>query len=666
MPTFLNPALLYGLLGLSIPVVMHLIGRRQGKRVAFAAMDFLLASERRLAARRKFVNVLLLLARLALVAAIVLAVARPLLQAPAVLATGPVSLVAVIDRSLSMRAEVNGSPRFDRLKSALLAEIDRLPEASEVAVVVGDTAAKRLTPGFVSPREARVALVAVTAGYGRAEMAGAVREARAMLDNARHASRRLAVASDWARSSWEGFVPPQDIDFAPIDDGAAAPENRALSALALAPGEDREVVNLVAGHWPPSEAALTLVAELSAGGAVAARQLITVAPGQTAGQAQLALPAGLDAHEPLSFALKGQDAVADDDRRLVLPEPRAPVRVYAVDGEPAATVLGDELLYFGAAARAASNPTLALTIVDGTALTWPSWQGQDVVLLANVEHPDPAQAQALKAYVEEGHGLFITLGRKVDARAWNEALGSLLPGSLEAVESGPTPARLALPAADDPVVAPLATLARKEPLELRLEALYRVRPAADARTLVALADGRPLLLMRAVGKGKVALLTTSVDRDWTDLPMRPCYLPLLERTLRSLAGALTRPFPRSYLVGERVAFPAEAEAPLSVATPDGRALTALLGAAGMSFAETAIPGLYRAADAHGGRYDFVVNIDPRESDLRPLTGGPAKLARSTAAGASVPGAGRGTDLSLLLALVALAALVLESELARRR
>ena len=76
--SFLNPWLLLGLAGASLPIIIHLIGRRNAPTQMFAAFDFLMAVNRRLAKREKLRQWLLLLMRTLAVVALVMAVARPM------------------------------------------------------------------------------------------------------------------------------------------------------------------------------------------------------------------------------------------------------------------------------------------------------------------------------------------------------------------------------------------------------------------------------------------------------------------------------------------------------------------------------------------------------------------------------------------------------------
>ena len=66
------------------------------------------------------------------------------------------------------------------------------------------------------------------------------------------------------------------------------------------------------------------------------------------------------------------------------------------------------------------------------------------------------------------------------------------------------------------------------------------RPMPDApgrRIVLRYESGAPALVDAEIGRGRVLLLTTSVDREWTDLPIRPGFLPLVQEAARYLAAA---------------------------------------------------------------------------------------------------------------------------------
>ena len=73
---FLNAAMLVGLVGAALPVVIHLLNRRRGDVIDWGAMQFL-EPGRRSRRRIRLAEILLMAARMALLALVVLALARP-------------------------------------------------------------------------------------------------------------------------------------------------------------------------------------------------------------------------------------------------------------------------------------------------------------------------------------------------------------------------------------------------------------------------------------------------------------------------------------------------------------------------------------------------------------------------------------------------------------
>src|SRR5436190_8248632 len=103
---FLTPALLLGLAAALGPWLIHRIGRRRARPVRFAAMELLLRAERQVSARRRLRDILLLLVRTLVAAALPLAFARPFADVRSDLpaaTTRTQSAVIVLDDSASLR-----------------------------------------------------------------------------------------------------------------------------------------------------------------------------------------------------------------------------------------------------------------------------------------------------------------------------------------------------------------------------------------------------------------------------------------------------------------------------------------------------------------------------------------------------------------------------------
>jgi hypothetical protein len=104
--TFLQPWVLLALPLVALPLIIHLINQRRFQTVQWAAMQFLLAAKALSRGYSRLRHWLIMLMRMLAVAAVILAVGRPLSRGWLALAGGgrPDSAIVVIDRSPSMQA----------------------------------------------------------------------------------------------------------------------------------------------------------------------------------------------------------------------------------------------------------------------------------------------------------------------------------------------------------------------------------------------------------------------------------------------------------------------------------------------------------------------------------------------------------------------------------
>jgi hypothetical protein len=66
---------------------------------------------------------------------------------------------------------------------------------------------------------------------------------------------------------------------------------------------------------------------------------------------------------------------------------------------------------------------------------------------------------------------------------------------------------------------------------------YRsVTPAASSRTLARFDDGQPALLERRFGTGRVLMWTSTLDTGWSDLALKPVFVPFVHHVIRYLAA----------------------------------------------------------------------------------------------------------------------------------
>jgi hypothetical protein len=702
---FLAPSLLLGLFAAVLPWIIHRIGRRRARPVRFAAMELLLRAEREVSARRRLRDVALLVARTGLAAALPLAFARPFAEVrsdlPAV-TTHSQSAVVVLDDSASMRRRLGRDDTpFEVGRARARDIVEHLSPDSDVALVLASEGSAAPVAELSSDR-ARVAaaLAAVTATARRADFAAALRRATQILSGSTRGDRLIYLISDLQATGWEDVTPALL---------AAGPEIVVLDASGGEPWSNRAVVGLGAEPAPEEGAhGIAVVAEIANYAAAPVRGLgITLRlDGNEVARGFIDLPAAGRARKRFVHTLSGvahqaevvidHDGFPLDDRRACRVEASRGLRVLLVNGDPRTVRTEDEVFFLEAALRAGGS-NFSVTIVLPDDLGNQDLASFGAVFMANVARPSAAAAAALTHYVEQGGGLFISVGDRVDADTWNQTMKALLPQPLGLKRSAAA-APGTRPEGETVDLRPaerLAPIDRRHPLlasfPARGEGLASARffqflllapvPEAPGRRIVLrYENGAPALVDAEVGRGRVLLLTTSVDREWTDLPIRPGFLPLVQEAARYLAAAPTGDATATITVGgKREIVLGGDDRRIEVVKPNGdsRWLSPAAHAGDQRarhvvlFEETDEPGLYRVRAARAdGTVDerpdaaFAVTLDASESD-------PARLAddkrpdRANARGAGGPAPRRRLELWHALGAAVIALVLFESLLTLR-
>ncbi|BDQ03121.1 MAG: hypothetical protein KatS3mg037_1696 [Ignavibacterium sp.] len=136
--TFLNPAVLIGLLAAAIPVIIHLLNLRKLKKIEFSTLAFLKELQKNKIRKIKIKQWLLLVLRVLIVLLIVFAFARPALRGLSIAGTtsaAKTTAVLIIDDSFSMSVLSQRGSYFNQAKDFAKQIIEQLKEGDEAALI---------------------------------------------------------------------------------------------------------------------------------------------------------------------------------------------------------------------------------------------------------------------------------------------------------------------------------------------------------------------------------------------------------------------------------------------------------------------------------------------------------------------------------------------------
>lgn len=709
---FLNPAYLAALGLAAVPILIHLMRRRRVQVVPWAAWDFLLTSTKRNRRRLRIEQILLLIARIAIVTLVVLALSRPLIRTsglPLANAATRVHALIVLDDSFSMGHRRDGVTEFERARRVADEIVARalkpgdsgslLLLSSKPAAAIGEPTfdllklRARIRQEQVSDRGTDYAATAEAAAKLLANVRGAAREVYWITDSRRSGLPENAdrLASAWRRLAQMARV--TWIDVAGADFENLSVDAPAFSRELVTPGmpvridaeihnySDRSVDNQIVQLEVDGRPAGSTAVSVRARGSARASFLYPFEnAGMHTGRILLAAPDDLPADNASSFAIRVRDRL----------------RVLVLNGHPSADPAKDESFYLSVAlapqaASEGGRAPIRVTERTGTSVSGIDLSAQDVVALTGFSGISSADRDAIERFVRAGGGLLVFPGATTDPARMNAALGDLLPcryaaRRVSAPENAPTVntatiSHPALAAFRDTNEVVLGTARFPVTFDLSVPPPTGSPGERLASTMVSFSDGRPVFVERPVGLGKVIAAACTAGAGGTDLPYKPAYVPLMHQIVAYLAAgpASQRIVHVDTPVTVRFDLSAAGKA-VRVTRPDGASqmLRTSMGPEGviLPYAATDRAGVYRVTLGDGTASDaFAVNLAPAESDLRwadesriraALGGATTLFARGSDDVLAVVRRGRhGFEVWRMLVWGALGLLFIEALLARR-
>ena len=655
--TFLNFMLLGGLAAASIPIIIHLINRNRIRVVRWGAMHLLEMTLEQSSRRIQLEQLILLLIRCLIPALLAFALARPVLTGmSSLLGTTKSSRLIVLDNSYSMDFGGAENGNFAQARQTSEQLIRSVANGSDVGILLMAGGVRPLLEGPTFDR-ARLTreLGDLSTGFGRAAVPEALEGAVALSTQMHHPFREIIVVSDFQRVSWstDETAARQRIldvleqsDFPPAvtllhvgDEGHdnVCVESLDFSQIVLGIGQPMKVRASLKNFGDRAYSALRVFFRVD--GKERSATQVSLEPGE---QKQLLFTHTFQ--DPGSHVIEvfaeADALVADNAMQASIPVwDRVPVLL--VNGAPSPQPLKGETDFLEIALQPFGESRSDLTdlitskVITTDKLNAESLAGNRVAILANVPELREDQLDALQQFVRDGGGLLIFPGDRIKTDWYRSVFatdeGGLLPvaygligGSVDSTE----PVKIlssrynhtALELFNDTRNGDLTTAA--------INAWYRIPVANDEpglNVIATLENGDPFLVESTFGEGRVIQCSVPCDSDWSNLPIRPFFLPLMQRLTTYLASTVYPP--RNIEVGKSIAaiLPKEMVGQrATIIDPAGEQHAAPIIAreqrSYLEFTDTFRPGLYTVNPPNDApAIHYVVSSPREESNLEQLT-----------------------------------------------
>ncbi len=653
--------MLWGLGALALPILAHLLSRRGTRPISLPTARFLALAQAERGRRLRLSQWLTLLLRLALVALVVLAFARPVWREgrPRRAAEGR-EVVIVLDASASMdRVNGPGSPwrlAIERV-SEILGAID--PAIDRAGIVVAGLEVEALLPRLTGNVTAlRELLGAVEATAGSADLSAAIGAALRLPGSgggeaARpEGGRRIILLTDaqaghladlasLGRTLESASLSIEVMDAAP--DGNLALQAPAVSPARPVAGAPFTVRAAVVNHGDRA-ATVEVACRIEAPTASPPPVLVSVEP---RGEAMVSFACRAPSPGVMRVSLTLPPDALDVDNALAATIPiRAAARVLVLTD--ASREPGDAVTFLQAALRPDDLSPYEPLVVDVSRAQPESidWSGLELIVLCQAGAAPLEWLTRVHEVVLRGGGVLWFVDSP-DAARGSDVYASIQPDApslpLAIVELAAQARQVAWSSADlthEAIAsfdgAPAASL-----WTVRHTRLAQARVTPGGAAIIRAEDGAPIVAAGTYGRGRAMVFNGSIASESSDLTRRPLFPALVHEWMGWLGageGVLRVVHPGR---GSTVELPAAAA---------GRSLRAeIVGQTGLRAAscraeelegrwfvaiEAATDvGEVRLIDTESGEWiaGAVVLVNPRESDLR------AAEAATLAAFASAPG-----------------------------
>ncbi|MEM9589632.1 MAG: hypothetical protein AAGA03_20280, partial [Planctomycetota bacterium] len=517
------------------------------------------------ASRRKLRRWLLLLTRMALVAALVLLFARPFFP-ETTRRDGDRLRVILIDRSASMGMPGTSGRLID---DAVAAAIDVAGELGSDAKIVWawfDRQVRPMAESTTRPSPPRGVV-------GDTDYFSALSWARDRCAAFPESFADVVMVTDLQQSGLgaesTAIAPlqfPVDVPLRVIDVGRPAANNLAITSVsppAKRLSASRELTIAATlfnyGNLPFEEVPVTAVV---ANGARTVRMKKSV--DVLGGQAE-ELRFELGNLEPgrwqVTLGMDVEDDLAADNRRMTAVEIADPVEVLLIDRQRSSDIDSESAYYLRAALENRNvrtddendfengdfdrsqdeepsgtfGPRVVYLLDDALPVLDPG--RTPLVVLSDSSIASAPLLARLEKYVRGGGKLLVFAGDSDPAmssvRMWNES--KLAPGRMQAVRrSGASPFRLAEIDAMSTMLSPFSDPQQGDLTRLSFDQFLVVEPDASTRVLARFDAGYPAMTRQPLGTGSVVWFLSSADARWSRWTYSPLYLPLVRQMAADL------------------------------------------------------------------------------------------------------------------------------------
>ena len=622
--TFLNPAILFGLLAASIPILIHLLNLRKLKRIDFSTLQFLKELQKNKIRKIKLKQWLLLALRVLIILCIVTAFARPTLVGVSIGGTtsaAKTTAVFILDDTFSMSVIDENGSYFNQSKETIKELLNQFEEGDEVGLILVSHQPDEIeiTSNLGKFKEA---VDATSISYTSNKLNNAIIKASEVIGKAKNFNKEIYLFTDFQKgrlASDDEIIDLKEqlgeqVRLYSFDYSGKEVTNFGIDELKINTQifeKDKPVkFDAVVKNYS-DRAKDNLVVSLFINGERSAQQSVNLNPGESK-IVNLEAPAKTYGNNEVLTEIEEDDLVQDNQRftSFSIPE-RIPVLILADD-------LTDSKLLEIALESVSEQGYFDLTIKKVEQISGTQLNNFQVVVLVSSNFINAKDK--LTQFSNSGKGVIIfPSSESASGNFINSinALGLAITGGIVKTEKGQSVHFNEIDF-NHPLFENIFVDEKKKQVESPdFYSYYKINTAGKGKTIISLEDESSFLSEYSLDGGRILLFSSAPVFSWGDFPLKSIFAPLITKSVMYLSAKSTSD--KNYIAGEKININvSERTLPqIKVERPDNTEeivnLDPNFNSDFFSYGNTLITGNYKFFSGDKLLSEISVNTDPAES-----------------------------------------------------
>jgi hypothetical protein len=629
--TFLNPAVLFGMLAAAIPVLIHLLNLRRLKKIEFSTLAFLKELQKNKISKIKIKQWLLLALRTAAIACLVLSFARPALRGISIggaTSAAKTSAVIILDDSYSMSVTGSKGSYFNVAKQTAKNLLNNFQEGDEISLVkVSGLGGLKATRDIFTVRKA---IDDAGISYISSTLDNALIRAGEILNESKNFNKEIYILSDGQKSRMSETITAgtgsqrdlshlfnDKIKIYNFDLNKKEPFNLSINSLEANNQifeKDKPVSFTAEIKNNTAKPAVNSVVSLFVNGQRAAQQSISLGGGETK-KIILETTVKSAGYNDVMAELEDDDVLLDNKRFMSFSIPEK-ISVLLLTDYP------DDAMFAAAALEGAQQENIKITEKSLSELPAISINSYDAAIVIGSE--TAARPEILSGYLRSGNGIMLMPGARSTLWKFKSLLSSLgLPAPIsEAGIAGTNKSVQSFDKTDfsHPLFSNVfESGSKKETESPEIYHTFIINSRGQGKDIITLQGGSAFLTDYIAGKGHALVFSSAPLPSWSNFTFRALFPALMLKSVYYLAAKDN--LADSYLAGETV--------PLNISKAKLRQVTVSKPGATSDYINTEkefkseyinyssaeVAGNYKVYSGHDMIGYFAVNTDPAESQL---------------------------------------------------